>query len=184
MSNVESCSSNVGFCQQFGSCEHLNHLEETESLNAVDVTYKLDITSVCKAEYIAQFGALECSNVCQPAHCCFSQEYKCDDVQLGQIVCGDYMQCGVLYPSQTSTEEMFAMARAIDDVCAEDSLSLVSARKMCQKLCKDHLCCFDTGGEPFAVFLLVLFSERSGSSVSIVYVHLLFHSVRLRQRPQ
>ena len=148
MNDAESCSSNVGFCQQFGSCEHLNRLKDAAGWHGQDVTYELDIASVCKVEYIARNGALECSNVCQPAHCCYSLEYKCDDVQLGHLVCGDYRQCGVLYPSLESTEDQFEMAKAIDEVCSEDSLSLVSGRKMCQKMCKDSLCCFDTGGEP------------------------------------
>ncbi len=148
MSYVDSCSSNVGFCQQYGSCEHLNHLKDAEGWNSEDVTYELDISSVCKAEYIAQFGALECSNVCQPAHCCFSSEYKCEEVLLGHLACGDYKQCGVLYPNnQESTEELFELAKTIDEICSEDSLSLVSGRKMCQKMCKDSLCCFENGGE-------------------------------------
>jgi len=145
---TSSCAQNIGFCQQFGSCEHLNHMKDTSGWDDDDVTYELDIANVCKAEYIAQFGALECSNVCQPAHCCFSGEYKCDDVNLGHLDCDNYANCGVLYPGYTPPKtkaELFEMAQHIDTVCSEDSVAKASGRSECQKLCKDQLCCFETG---------------------------------------
>ena len=64
---------------------------------------------MCRAEYVAQFSALECSNVCQPAHCCFSEEYQCNDVELGHLDCSEYLECGVLYPAAT-TKELRLMA--------------------------------------------------------------------------
>ena len=147
-----SCSSNVGFCQQFGACEHLNHLKDTSGWDSDTVTYELDIANVCKAEYIAQFGALECSNVCQPAHCCFSGEYKCDDVQLGHLNCQNYNECGVLYPGYKSTEELFEMAKHIDEVCADDSFGMMSpGLAECKNLCRDRMCCFEDGGEYISV---------------------------------
>jgi len=151
MKSVTSCSSNTGFCQQFGSCEHLNNLKDTSSWKSNTVEYELDIANVCKPEYIAQFGALECSNVCQPAHCCFSGEYKCDDVQLGNLNCETYNDCGVLYPGYKSSAELFQMAKHIDEICSEDMLGDASSRNECQNLCRDRLCCFDDVGE-FALF--------------------------------
>jgi len=143
---VETCADQVGFCQQFGSCEHLNHLVDTSGWHSDEVTYELDIGNVCKAEYIAQFGALECSNVCQPAHCCFSGEYQCEDVQLGHLDCKDYGACRVLYPSSVkSTAELFLMAQKIDEVCEEDLVDMPEGRANCQALCKDRLCCFEVG---------------------------------------
>ena len=65
----------VGFREQFGSCEHLNHLEDTSRWHSEEVTYKVDIAGVCRVEYVSLFSALECSNVCQLAYCCFSEEY-------------------------------------------------------------------------------------------------------------
>ena len=149
---VEDCSANVGFCQQFGACEHLNHLKDTSGWHSDDVTYELDIASVCKPEYIAQFGALECSNVCQPAHCCFSGEYKCDDVQVGHLECEDYSLCSVLYPTYKSTEELFKMAKNIDDMCSETSLETTNGLSKCQFLCKNKSCCFEKGGELCAIY--------------------------------
>ncbi len=147
MHSVTSCSTNVGFCQQYGSCEHLNHLKDTSGWHSDEVTYSLDIAnSVCKPEYIAQSGALECSNVCQPAHCCFSGEYKCSEMKLGQLVCDDYSECSVLYPNYKSTSELFQMAKHIDEVCSEDALK-ANGRVDCQALCGDRLCCFEDGGE-------------------------------------
>ena len=152
---VSSCASNVGFCQQYGSCEHLNNLKDTSGWHSDDYTYELDIEGVCRAEYIAQFGALECSNVCQPAHCCFSQEYACDDVQLGHLNCDDYQKCEVLYPSKKSMKELLQLAEQIDEVCSEESMSTLSGRSECQQQCKGRLCCFDTGGEPVMLFCYV-----------------------------
>lgn len=148
MHSVDSCSANVGFCQQYGACEHLNHLKDTSGWHSDTVTYELDITKVCRVEYIAQFGALECSNVCQPAHCCFSGEYQCDDVNLGHLDCGgDYRECGVLYPGYKTVEELFQLARDINDACSENSLGTGNGRSKCQFLCRDRLCCFESGGE-------------------------------------
>ena len=142
----------MGFCQQFGACEHLNHLKDTSGWDSDTVTYELDIANVCKAEYIAQFAALECSNVCQPAHCCFSGEYKCDDVQLGHLNCQNYNECGVLYPGYKSTEELFEMAKHIDEVCADDSFGMMSpGLAECKNLCRDRMCCFEDGGEYISV---------------------------------
>ena len=136
----ESCSSNTGFCQQYGACEHLNYLKDVSGWHEDTITYELDISSVCKAEYIAQFGALECSNVCQPAHCCFSGGYRCDDVQLGHLNCQSYNECAVLYPNYKTTEELFEMAKQIDEICA-------SNRRDCWELCKERMCCFDDGSD-------------------------------------
>lgn len=164
MQTVQSCATNVGFCQQYGSCEHLNHLKDVSGWHSDDVTYELDIAGVCKAEYVAQFGALECSNVCQPAHCCFSGEYECDDVDFGAGSCGEYEACGVLYPNYVAgspsppapavpaapaapTSKLFELAKRIDETCDEDSIGSASGRAQCQLLCKERLCCFDKGGE-------------------------------------
>ena len=146
MHSVDSCSSNVGFCQQYGSCEHLNHMKDTSGWHSNDYTYELDIEGVCSAEYIARYGALECSNVCQPAHCCFSKEYACDEVQLGHLDCNSYRKCQILYPNK-SVEELLQLAEYIDEVCSADSLNSGSSRAECQRQCQGHLCCFDTGGE-------------------------------------
>eukprot|EP00581_Thalassiosira_minuscula_P010528 CAMPEP_0183712212 /NCGR_PEP_ID=MMETSP0737-20130205/7402_1 /TAXON_ID=385413 /ORGANISM="Thalassiosira miniscula, Strain CCMP1093" /LENGTH=689 /DNA_ID=CAMNT_0025940791 /DNA_START=87 /DNA_END=2153 /DNA_ORIENTATION=+ len=143
--HFESCAAQLGFCQQFGSCEHLNHLIDTSGWHSDDVTYELDIGAVCKADHVAQFGALECSNVCQPAHCCFSGEYSCEEVNLGQLDCKDYAPCGVLYPGYKSTKELFQMAEHIDVVCSEENINTMKGRSECQGLCKDRLCCFDDG---------------------------------------
>lgn len=151
MRSVDSCASNVGFCQQYGSCEHLNHLKDTSGWHSEDYTYELDIEGVCMAEHIAQFGALECSNVCQPAHCCFSKEYACDDVQLGHLNCDDYSKCQVLYPAPKSMGELLKLAEHIDEVCSIDAMNSVEARSECQDQCKGHLCCFDDGGEFYVV---------------------------------
>ena len=162
MKTMDSCSSNVGFCQQYGACEQLNNLKDTSGWHSDETTYELDIASVCQPEYIAQFGALECSNVCQPAHCCFSGEYKCEDMNLSDLNCiGVYAVCGVLYPSVNkatsgtggsssggmSTKELFQMAKQIDEICSEESLSKASGRAGCQDMCKDRLCCFEDGGK-------------------------------------
>ena len=58
MNEVKACSDNAGYCQQFGSCEHLNHLKDASGWHSEEVTYLLDIESVCKASYIARHGAL------------------------------------------------------------------------------------------------------------------------------
>ena len=148
MKSIDSCSSKVGFCQQFGSCEHLNHLKDSSGWHNDEVTYELDISSVCMPEYISKHGALECSNVCQPAHCCFSGEFTCDGANVGNINCKDYSQCGLLYPRATdekSTQKLFLLAKQIDEKCSEVSLSSASGRSECQNMCKDKLCCFEDG---------------------------------------
>ena len=104
-----------------------------------------DIGEVCTSEYIAQSGALECSNVCQPVHCCFSGESLCEDVRLGQLICNDYSQCEVLYPTHKSSKELFEMAKHIDEICDEENVSTPKGRSECQGLCKNRLCCFDDG---------------------------------------
>jgi len=140
-----TCVKNVGFCQQYGSCEHLNNLKDTSGWHSDDYTYELDVEGVCRAGYIAQFGALECSNICQPAHCCFSDEYACDEVQLGHLNCDDYAKCAVLYPNRKSTKELMQIAEHIDEICSEESVTTLSGRAECQEQCNGHLCCFDTG---------------------------------------
>ena len=107
MKTAASCTANIGFCQQYGSCEHLNRLQDTSGWNSGGTNYKLQIGSVCMAEYIAKNGALECSNVCQPAHCCFSPEYlsACSDTTLRDFNCDNYAQCQILYPSQKNAGE-------------------------------------------------------------------------------
>ena len=148
MKSIDNCSSKVGFCQQFGSCDHLNHLKDSSGWHDDKVTYELDISSVCMPEYISKHGALECSNVCQPAHCCFSGEFTCDDANVGNVNCDDYSQCGLLYPKATneqSTQKLFLLAKQIDEKCSEESLSSANGRSECQNLCKDKLCCFEDG---------------------------------------
>eukprot|EP00804_Cyclotella_cryptica_P022736 CCRYP_004976-RF/>CCRYP_004976-RF protein AED:0.07 eAED:0.07 QI:3538/0.88/0.8/1/0.55/0.5/10/3647/1039 len=144
MKAVTSCTSNIGFCQQYGSCEHLNHLQDTSGWQSDDYTYELSIDSVCMVEYIAKNGALECSNVCQPAHCCFSTEYSCGDTQLSDLNCEKYAKCKALYPKQKSVGDLLHLAEQIDDICSNALDSLV-ARSECQDQCKGHLCCFDDG---------------------------------------
>ncbi|KAL7496326.1 hypothetical protein ACHAWT_004860 [Skeletonema menzelii] len=147
MRTVKSCASSVGFCQQYGSCEHLNHMKDVAGWNSDEVNYVVDVSTPCKAEHIAQFGALQCSNVCQPAHCCFSGEYACDDVQLGHLKCEDYKACQVLYPNKnSSTKELLELAERIDKVCSVSSLTTVGGRAECQDVCSDHLCCFYQDG--------------------------------------
>ena len=147
MKTVTSCASSVGFCQQYGSCEHLNHMKDVAGWNSDEVNYVVDVSTPCKAEHIAQFGALQCSNVCQPAHCCFSGEYACDDVQLGHLNCDDYKDCQVLYPTnKMSTEELLKVAKRIDRVCSVSSLKTIGGRAECQDVCSDHSCCFDENG--------------------------------------
>ena len=144
---VNNCASNNGFCQQYGSCEHLNHMKDVAGWNSDEVQYVLDVSTPCKAEHIAQFGALECSNLCQPAHCCFSGEYECDDVQLGHLNCDDYEACQVLYPSKKgTTKDLLKLAESIDEVCSAASLKTIGGRSECQNLCIDHLCCFYQDG--------------------------------------
>lgn len=148
MKGIDPCSSKVGFCQQFGSCEHLNHLKDSSGWHNDEVTYELDLSSVCMPEYVSKHGALECSNVCQPAHCCFSGEFTCDDANVGNINCEDYSQCGLLYPKATdeiSTKKLFLLAKQIDEKCSEEYLSSANGRSECQNLCKDKLCCFEDG---------------------------------------
>ena len=144
---IESCASSVGYCQQYGSCEHLNHMKDVAGWNSDEVNYVVDVSTPCKNEHIAQFGALECSNVCQPAHCCFSGEYECDDVQLGHLSCEDYKACEVLYPGKkTSTKELLKLAERIDDVCSSSSLNTIGGLAECKDVCNDHLCCFYQDG--------------------------------------
>jgi len=144
---VNSCASNIGFCQQYGSCEHLNQMKDVAGWNSDEVNYVVDVSTPCKAEHIAQFGALQCSNVCQPAHCCFSGEYACDDVQLGHLNCEDYKACQVLYPNKNvSTKELLKLAERIDEVCSASSLKTIGGRAECQDVCSDHLCCFYQDG--------------------------------------
>ena len=119
-----SCASNIGFCQQFGSCEHLNHLQDTSGRNADDYNFELQIDSVCMKEYVAKNGALSCSNVCQPAHCCFTQGHICDNAQLD---CDRYAQCKVLYPAQKDVGELLRLAEHIDKVCS-DALNSLGSR--------------------------------------------------------
>ncbi|KAL7525072.1 hypothetical protein ACHAXR_001769, partial [Thalassiosira sp. AJA248-18] len=146
MNSLRTCAAtNVGFCQQYGACEHLNHLKDTSGWHSDEVHFEVDIESVCKPTYIAQFGALECSNVCQPAHCCFSGEYNCNDVNLGHLDCKDYKECGVLYPNYKSVSELFEMATHIDEVCSEELIGTSVGRWNCQELCKERLCCFGDG---------------------------------------
>lgn len=171
-----SCSSNIGFCQQYGSCEHLNQMQDTSGFQDDDCTYELQIDSVCMQEYIAKNGALSCSNVCQPAHCCFSQDQSCSGTQRGDLNCDEYAQCKVLYPEQKNIAELLQLAEHINEVCSDalnslasrydllvscgltiDSCSVLSNhvsaylihyhRSNCQDQCKGHLCCFDDGGE-------------------------------------
>jgi len=147
MKTAESCRFNVGFCQQFGACEHLNHLSDSSGWNSSNVTYEVDL-HICKAEYIAEHGALECSNICQPAHCCFSEDYKCDVA--GGFNCGDYSRCGVLYPKPAgnkTTQDLFELAKTIDETCSEDSLGSDESRADCENLCTGKLCCFDEDWE-------------------------------------
>jgi hypothetical protein len=144
--NVDSCASNVGFCQQYGSCEHLNHLKDVAGWNSDEVNYVVDVSTPCKAEHIAQFGALQCSNVCQPAHCCFSGEYACNDVQLGHLNCEDYKACQVLYPDKGTTKELLKLAEDVDIACSASSLKTIGGRSECQDMCSDHLCCFYQNG--------------------------------------
>lgn len=147
MESVSSCASSVGFCQQYGSCEHLNHMKDVAGWHSDEVNYVVDVSTPCKVEHIAQFGALQCSNVCQPAHCCFSEEYGCDDVELGHLDCEDYSDCQVLYPpKQVSTKELLKLAERIDDACSESSLKTIGGRSECHEVCKDHSCCFDQVG--------------------------------------
>ena len=147
MQNMASCASSFGFCQQYGSCEHLNHMKDVAGWHSDEVNYVVDVSTPCKAEHIAQFGALECSNVCQPAHCCFSGEYACDDVQLGHLNCDDYKACQVLYPNKkASTMELLQLAERIDEVCSDSSLKTIGGRTECQAICSDHSCCFDQDG--------------------------------------
>jgi hypothetical protein len=123
-----SCTSNIGFCQQYGSCEHLNHLQDTSGLASGDYAYKLQIESVCMKEYIAKNGALSCSNVCQPAHCCFSgAQSTCDNSQLQDLNCDDYAQCKVLYPEVKDVGELLRLAEHIDEVCS-DALDSLDSR--------------------------------------------------------
>ena len=147
MNAMASCASSVGFCQQYGSCEHLNHMKDVAGWNSEEVNYVVDVSTPCKAEHIAQFGALQCSNVCQPAHCCFSGEYACDDVQLGHLKCEDYSDCQVLYPTKkVSTAELLEIAKHIDKACSASSLKTIGGRAECQDVCSDHSCCFDENG--------------------------------------
>eukprot|EP00984_Skeletonema_dohrnii_P019573 scaffold9390_cov131-Skeletonema_dohrnii-CCMP3373.AAC.1 len=147
MQTAVSCASSVGFCQQYGSCEHLNHMKDVAGWNSAEYNYVVDVSTPCKAEHIAQFGALQCSNVCQPAHCCFSGEYACDDVQLGHLNCEDYNACQVLYPNKkTSMKELLELAERIDKVCSASSLNTIGGRAECQDVCSDHLCCFYQDG--------------------------------------
>lgn len=172
-----SCSSNVGFCQQYGSCDHLNQIQDISGLQNDDFTYELQIDSVCMQDYIAKNGALSCNNVCQPSHCCFSQDQSCNLSQLGNLNCDEYAQCKVLYPEQKNIGELLQLAENINEVCSDALSSLVSRydyfvilwfvctslfhrfkpclcpylirchRSNCQDQCKGHLCCFDDGGE-------------------------------------
>ena len=147
MQVADNCASNIGFCQQYGSCEHLNHMKDVAGWNSDEVNYVVDVSSPCKAEHIAQFGALQCSNVCQPAHCCFSGEYACDDVELGHLNCEDYKACQVLYPNKkVSTKELLELAERIDEVCSAISLKSIGGRAECQDVCNDRLCCFYQDG--------------------------------------
>ncbi|KAK1734714.1 hypothetical protein QTG54_014587 [Skeletonema marinoi] len=147
MQTAVTCASSVGFCQQYGSCEHLNHMKDVAGWNSDEFNYVVDVSTPCKAEHIAQFGALQCSNVCQPAHCCFSGEYACDDVQLGHLNCEDYKACQVLYPNKkASTKELLELAERIDKVCSASSLNTIGGRAECQDVCSDHLCCFYQDG--------------------------------------
>ena len=128
-----------------------------------------DIAVVCASEHVSQFGALECSNACQPVHCCFSGEYRCEDVRLGHLICDDYSQCGILYSGQKTSTELFEMAKQIDEVCDEDNVSTSSGRSECQELCKGRLCCFDDGRE---YFLCLVTSSVQGihGDVSLVFI--------------
>lgn len=148
--SVKGCQDQVGFCQQFGACEHLNHLVDASGWHSDEVLYDLDIAEVCRVEYIARFGALECSNVCQPAHCCFSGEYECEGIGLVDLNCHNYEHCAVLYPESKEKKtmtELFKMAKHIDEVCAEELVDTAKGRRDCQGLCKDRLCCFEDGGK-------------------------------------
>jgi len=123
-------------------------MKDVAGWNSDEVKYMVDVSTPCKAEHIAQFGALQCSNVCQPAHCCFSGEYACDAVQLGHLNCEDYKACQVLYPNKNnmSTKELLKLAERIDEVCSASSLKTIGGRAECQDLCSDHLCCFYQAG--------------------------------------
>ena len=134
------------FYQQLGSCDHLNNLVETSGWHSKEVTYEVDIADVCRAECVAQFGASECSNVCQPAHCYFLEEYECDELELGHLDCTDYLEGEVLYPA-ARTKKLFLMAKHIDEVCSKDLVNTARGRDACQQLCKFQLCCFDDGRE-------------------------------------
>jgi hypothetical protein len=109
-------------------------------------------------EFIAKNGALECSNACQPAHCCFSTEYSCGDTQLSDLNCDNYAECKVLYPKQKSVGDLLHLAEQIDESCS-DALDSLVARSACQDQCKGHLCCFDDGGK----FIVKALSEDSTS---------------------
>ena len=100
--DATSCSSNIGFCQQYGSCEHLNHIQDT-STDGND--FESQIVNLCMKDYIAKNGALSCSNVCQPAHCCFTPESPCDGKLLENSICDKYSQCKVLYPEQLESPQ-------------------------------------------------------------------------------
>lgn len=113
-----SCSSNIGFCQQYGSCEHLNHIQDTST---DEIDFELQIANLCTNEYIAKNGALSCSNVCQPAHCCFTPGSPCDHELTESSICDKYSQCKVLYPEQKDKEGLLLLAEDINQVCSDAS---------------------------------------------------------------
>ena len=121
-----ACNDNIGFCQQYGSCEHLNNVKDTSGLQNDDYTYELQINNVCMKEYIAMNGALQCSNVCQPAHCCFSQDPTCTN----SVNCDAYAQCKALYPAQKGVGELLQLAEHINEVCS-NALNSLDSRYGC-----------------------------------------------------
>lgn len=145
----KTCDVSSAWCREFGACALLNHVNEKgfDSHQQAKAAVKSACTDLSNFE-----GQTKCSNICQPALCCFLPDLVL--TKQCNVQCDHYVACEVLYGPLQQIEAMekeeqamsFSIPQQVERACAPAQLQTTSGVRACMDVCQHHLCCFKQDG--------------------------------------
>jgi hypothetical protein len=147
------CDVSEALCSDNGACATALLVDSTGFSSTAEAKEKIQTACGDMSNYE---GQTECTNVCNPAQCCFLSEaawtHPCT------VECDQYEPCSVLYGPLLRGNAMdkmqevgFSIPHQVETACNPANLASIDGVRECFDVCQHHLCCFDkleAGGCP------------------------------------
>jgi len=130
----DGCDEGCGlyeFCSSFWGHSDLSQILPAANQSPQQIPSTQEIENACTHETTLN----ECSSLCSPYFCCFSdsQKKKFSSCYSNEI-CTKYSSCSKIVGEQKERLNL---------ICSLDNLATESGIKQCDTLCKSHMCCFN-----------------------------------------